>query len=90
VGAWIADLRTLAEEHEEELKPLPSLVARADRLSEINVMFQLRNVLLSPAYQKAREGGFPPTVHGWMIDLSTGLIREMELPLEAWEEEGLL
>ena len=37
-----------------------------------------------------RQEGFAPTIHGWMFDLSTGLIRELDLPLEDWEREGLL
>jgi carbonic anhydrase len=90
VGRWIKNLRDLARLHEEELAELPDPLARANRLAEINVVVQLRNVLLSAPYGEAREGGFAPTVHGWMFDLSTGLIREMELPLEEWRDEGLL
>ena len=90
VGAWLSDLRALAATHREELGTLPDFRARADRLSEINVVAQLRNVLLSPAYREARSRGSPPTVHGWMFDLSTGLIRELGLPREEWLREGLL
>ncbi|MGW8265877.1 MAG: carbonic anhydrase [Longimicrobiales bacterium] len=90
VGAWLKDLRGLAAAHAHELEPLPSLLDRANRLSEINVVAQVRNVLLSPAYRRAREEGSAPTVHGWMIDLASGYIREMELPEEEWRKEGLL
>jgi carbonic anhydrase len=90
VGAWLTHLRALADQHREELGPLPTLLDRANRLSEINVVAQLRNVLLSPAYQEARMRGMPPTVHGWMLDLSTGFIREIELPKEEWKQEDLL
>jgi carbonic anhydrase len=90
VGAWLRELRTLADSHAEELAPLPSLLDRANRLSEINVVAQVRNVLLSPAYRKAKEEGTAPTVHGWMIDLASGYIREMDLPDEEWRAEGLL
>jgi len=90
VGHWIADLRELARAHAAELEAMPSLLARANRLSEINVVAQIRNVLLSPAYQAARERGHTPTVHGWMFDLATGYIQEMELPAETWRAEGLL
>jgi carbonic anhydrase len=90
VGNWLTGLRELADQHQDELETLPDLPARANRLSEINVVAQLRNVLESPAYREARKRGHPPTVHGWMLDLSTGLIREMELPKEGWTAEGLL
>jgi len=90
VGAWLKDLRALASEHQAELASLPNLLARADRLSEINVVTQARNVLLSDPYRRAKEEGFAPSIHGWVFDLSTGLIRELDLPLEDWERKGLL
>ncbi len=90
VGRWLAGLRDLAAVHAEELEGLPNLLTRANRLSEINVVAQLRNVLLSEPYRLAREGGHAPSVHGWIFDLNSGLIREMELPEEAWRAEGLL
>ena len=90
VGAWLQNLRDLVEAHAQELEAIPDPVDRADRLSEINVLAQARNVLLSEPYRKAKEGGFAPTVHGWMFDLSTGLIRELDLPEAAWRDEGLL
>jgi carbonic anhydrase len=90
VGLWLRDLRELAVAHAHELELLPSLLDRANRLSEINVLAQVRNVLLSPAYRVAKDEGVAPTVHGWMIDLASGYIREMDLPEEEWREEGLL
>jgi carbonic anhydrase len=90
VGRWIKNLRDLARVHQGELGEIADPLARANRLAEINVVAQLRNVLLSHPFRDAKEGGFAPTVHGWMFDLSTGLIREIELPLEGWRAEGLL
>ncbi len=90
VGAWLGQLRDLAVTNAHELAPLPNLLERANRLSEINVVAQVRNVLLSPAFRQAKEEGTAPTVHGWMFDLGSGLIRELELPLDNWREEGLL
>jgi len=90
VGVWLSGLRSLAREHAGELDAIPDPVERADRLSEINVLAQARNVLLSPAFRRARKGGFAPTVHGWLFDLATGLIRELDLPEDSWRKEGLL
>ena len=53
-------------------------------------MNQARNVLLSDPFRQALTEGFAPTIHGWMFDFSTGLIRELDLPLGDWEREGLL
>lgn len=90
VGAWIAGLRELAATHAGELEGLPNLLARANRLAEINVVAQVHNVLLSKPYQRAKKEGKAPSVHGWIFDLASGLIREVELPVGEWREEGLL
>ena len=90
VGAWLKDLRALASEHQEELESFPNLLTRADRLSELNVVNQARNVLLSDPFRQALKEGFAPSIHGWIFDFSTGLIRELDLPLGDWEREGLL
>jgi carbonic anhydrase len=90
VGSWISGLRELAAAHARELDGLPSPLARANRLAEINVVAQVRNVLLSAPYRKAAEEGRAPSVHGWIFDLASGLIREVELPTVEWGEEGLL
>ena len=90
LGSWLGELRNLAAYHGEEMEALPGPSERADRLSEINVLAQVKNVLLSTAYRTAKGAGAAPTVHGWMFDLSSGLIKEMDLPLEEWAAEGLL
>lgn len=90
VGSWLRDLRSLADAHAPELDALPDGPERADRLAEINVVAQVRNVLLSSAYGEARERGSAPAMHGWMFDLSSGYVRELELPRETWREEGIL
>ncbi len=90
VGRWLGDLRGLAAKHEEELASLPEAREKEDRLSEINVVSQLENVLRSPPFRTALEKGSPPSVHGWIFDLATGYLRELELPRERWRREGLL
>jgi carbonic anhydrase len=90
VGAWLSGLRDLATSYSSELASLPSLLDRANRLAEINVVAQVRNVLLSKPFKQALEEGKAPTVHGWIFDLASGFIREMELPKEEWRAEGLL
>lgn len=90
VGAWLSGLRDLATSYSSELASLPSPLDRANRLAEINVVVQVRNVVLSGPFQEAQREGRAPSLHGWIFDLGSGLIQELELPLEEWKEEGLL
>jgi len=89
VGTWLKPMRQLAASHDSELLAISDRFERADRLSEINVLAQAENVLISPAYREARARGCAPEIHGWFFDLGTGLIRELDLPLDEWREKGL-
>ena len=80
VGRWLGPLRDLAARHDRELLALPRLEERADRLSELNVVAQVDNVLRSHSIGEARRRGSAPEVHGWLFQLETGLIRGLELP----------
>ncbi len=90
VGRWLEPLVQLRKDHEEELRAIPDLKERADRLSELNVIAQAENVLQSEPYRMARDEGAAPEIHGWIFDFETGRIEEVELPEENWRTEGLL
>ena len=89
VGSWLRFLRELRATHDAELLAISDRKERIDRLSELNVIAQAQNVLSSPSYREAKSRGRAPEVHGWLFSLETGLIRELELPLEEWRERGL-
>ncbi len=90
LSAWLRPVRDLVARHEGELLGLSDPGERADRLSEINVVAQVENVLGSAAMREARGRGKAPAVHGWVFDMESGLIREVELPLEKWRAKGLI
>ncbi len=87
LGSWLRHLRGLAARNGPELRAIPDPQDRANRLSEINVVTQVENLLRSAAYRKAREGGQAPEVHGWLFELKTGHIRAVDLPLDRWKRE---
>jgi carbonic anhydrase len=77
LDAWIANIRTLYVEHAAELAELPGEVKRWDRLVELNVLRQVRNVAGSAIVHKEwREQG-RPLIHGWVCDLKTGYLKEL-------------
>jgi carbonic anhydrase len=81
---WLAPPRRLAAEHREELAALPTVEARADRLAELNAIAQARRVSEHPAVVRARSAGRQIAVHGWVIEITTGRLRE----LVALESDG--
>lgn len=76
---WLRNIKEVYAEHEKELLAIEDQTARENRLVELNVMEQVRNLAKTAFVQRAwkkRE----VDIHGWVIDLATGYIKE--LPIE--------
>jgi carbonic anhydrase len=74
---WIRPVRDICECHRHELDMLPSEMAKVDRLCELNVMAQVRNLCRSPVIQDAWQRGQQLEVHSWIYGLTDGLVRPL-------------
>ncbi|QCP48773.1 carbonic anhydrase [Trinickia violacea] len=72
VARRIAPLCALARTHDAELAQQPSDRARADRLAELNVLEQVRQLRAHPI---VRHGEPAPLVHGWIFSLADGRLK---------------
>jgi carbonic anhydrase len=72
IDHWIHPIRRLAEERREELSAITDDHARHNRLCELNVIQQVRNVASDLFVQDAWGRDQPLCVHGWVYELSTG------------------
>lgn len=78
-GLWLQHVRLVAESCSEELAALENLDDRWDRLCELNVMAQVRNLASTGVAQGAWSRGAPLAIHGWIYDLKDGLIRDLDV-----------
>jgi len=76
---WLAHVRAVYREHKEDLDALPDEAARWRRLCELNVVAQVQAVRQTPVVQQSGRQDRPVLVHGWIYDLSEGLLRDLEL-----------
>ena len=91
LGKWLAPVRRLAAQHADELEAIRSPSEREDRLSAINVVAQLENVLRHPCVTRRLAGEGPPLhLHGWVFHVETGRLEALPLPERRWIEEGLI
>lgn len=80
LNGWLREVRDVYRLHAEELDALDDETARFKRLVELNVREQCFNVIKTAAVQKGyRRQGFP-VVHGWVYELSEGLLKDLEIP----------
>lgn len=73
VARWLRHLRQVRQLHRAELAELRG-AARERRLVELNVIEQVRNVARSGVVRDAWEAGARTTLHGWVYDVSDGLL----------------
>jgi len=86
IDNWLRHIRDIREVHKEELDRLPDDDARVNRLCELNVIQQVRNVAVTNIVQNAWEQGTPVTVHGWIYSLSDGLLKDLGVEIKGPEQ----
>lgn len=81
VDNWLANIRTVARLHDEELDALND-ERRFARLVELNVVEQVHNLSRTPVIQAAWARGSTLRVHGWVYRLEEGLLRDLHVTLD--------
>lgn len=79
---WLQTLRDVYRLHRLELDQIGDEHARFDRLVELNVREQCMNVIKSDHVQRSWYKTGYPKVHGWVFDLKTGKLIDLELNME--------
>ena len=77
VDHWLHPIRETYAEHRHELEALPDGRDRLDRLCELNVIRQVRNVASDVFVQDAWARGQDLSVHAWVYSLSNGLVTDL-------------
>jgi carbonic anhydrase len=77
VDHWLHPIREVFDAHRGELEDIAGARARLDRLCELNVMHQVRNVASDVFVQDAWLRGQALSVHGWVYALGSGLITDL-------------
>jgi carbonic anhydrase len=86
VDHWLHPIREVYHEHRHELEAMPDERARLNRLCELNVVRQVRNVASDVIVQDAWTRGQHIAVHGWVYSLADGLIKDLDTTVRRPEE----
>lgn len=81
VDNWLRHIQDVADKHQAELSKISNSDQRAARLCELNVAEQVTNVSRTDAVMNAWERGAPLAVHGWIYDVSDGLLRDLNVTI---------
>ena len=75
INKWLRNIKDVNVKHHEELSKIEDFQTKFDRLVELNVTEQVRNLAKTTIVQKAWAAGEYPHLHGWVLDLKTGLMK---------------
>ncbi|MCD6062980.1 MAG: Carbonic anhydrase [Flavipsychrobacter sp.] len=82
LNPWLRNIRDVYRLHEKELDTIGDEHEKYNRLVELNVVEQCRNVIKTAAVQKSYAANGYPIVHGWVFDLETGLFKDLNINFE--------
>ena len=79
VDHWLHPVREVRNRHHAELDGIANEATRLERLCELNVLQQVRNVGSDIIVQGAWARGQLISVHGWVYSLGNGLVTDLDV-----------
>jgi carbonic anhydrase len=79
IDNWLRHIKDVYEASDLSSDTSGTPEERVDRLCELNVAAQVRNVCHTTIVQDAWRNGQELTVHGWIYSLKDGLLRDLDL-----------
>ncbi|WP_100639481.1 carbonate dehydratase [Marinobacter salexigens] len=89
ISNWLRHVQDVRDHHQPILAACDSELDQIDRLCELNVIEQVGHVCQNHIVQKAWKRGQRLNVHGFVYDLSDGILRDMGLSVSgaaSWEQ----
>jgi len=81
IDNWLRHVQDVERDYQQELDAITAGQAREDRLCELNVCEQVRNVSRTTVVQDAWRNGHDVQLHGWVYGLKDGIITDLHVKL---------
>ena len=86
VDHWLHPIREVYQTNKRELETIADDHAMHNRLCELNVIRQVKNVASDVFVQDAWARGQELSVHGWVYSLATGLVNDLNVTVSSHQE----
>lgn len=90
ISSWLVPIKKVEVANKIELKSMETEEKRIDRLTELNVLEQLKHLFEISIIRNRIDSGKYPKIHGWILDIREGKIKEMDYPIEEWKRKGII
>ncbi|WP_069659197.1 carbonic anhydrase [Arcticibacter eurypsychrophilus] len=79
IDNWLRHIKDVYRLHSHELDLITDDKTRANRLVELNVIEQVFNLCKTTIVQNAWRERTDLEIHGWVVDISTGYVKDMHV-----------
>ena len=79
VNNWLSPISEAFETYHEQIEAIDDPVGRVEKLCEINVIHQVRNLCRSALLREAWKNGRELAVHGLIYGLQDGILRDLQV-----------
>jgi carbonic anhydrase len=86
VDNWLLNIKDVYLKHSKELEAIENEDKRIDRLTELNIIEQVRNLSKTKIVQHAWSQEKKIEIHGWVYGLNSGLITELNTVYDGMED----
>lgn len=88
IDNWLRHIKDVYRLHAHELDLITDHQVRADRLVELNVIEQVFNLCKTTIVQNAWQERNDLQIHGWVVDIRTGLVKDLKVSCSNTENLG--
>lgn len=81
IDNWIRHIKDVYRFHQDELNSIADEKLRFNRFVELNVVEQVLDLAKTSIVQGAWERNQEVHVHGWVYDISDGLIKDLDITI---------
>ena len=86
IDKWLRNIKDVQRLHKDKLDACATFEERFNLLVELNVIEQTLNLCKTRTVQRAWKTGQELHVHGWVYDLATGIIKDLEIEEKVWKD----
>ena len=86
IDNWLRNIKDIHYKYQAQMEEIEDEHERQDYLCELNVLEQVANVCYTSIVQNAWRRGQPLAVHGWIYDVKDGLLRDLDITVNALEQ----
>jgi carbonic anhydrase len=86
IDNWLRHIKDVYNIHSHQLNAIADEEARKKRFVELNVIEQVQHLSKTSIVQNSWQKKRLPAIHGWVYDLNTGLIKDLNVTMAGMED----